>query len=369
MKKLICVLLVLSLLLCGCAAPEGEETMNATTQPTTQETTAEPTTEEPATEEPTEPPTEPEPEPEPEYYNPLTGEKQDAPADRRIFAVTINNVPPAIPHYGVSQADLYFEMFINDYATRGLALYSDIRQASDIGSVRSIRYNFIDIAQGYDAVVVYSGGSNEVLNDLRRSGVDSLHGELSGGDYHYRDQARRSAGYSSEHCLFVKGPETAAFAEDQGIRVTQDPNKTYGMTFGEVSSAEAGEAATDVRIAFNLYGNVKVTNMVYDETTGLYVYNQYKKVMNDPIYDQAEGFRNVIVVFANVTNKGQYHVADLVGEGKGYFACDGKIIPIKWYRDSESDTFHYTLEDGTPLIQGVGSSYIALVPMKSSVSW
>lgn len=366
MKKLISLLLILVLLLCGCGGKDAAPTDPSTEAPTTEHT--QPTTEMP-TEEPTEELTEPPTVPEPEYTNPLTGEKLDAPLENRLFAVTINNTRAAVPHYGVSQADVFFEMFINDYATRGVALFADITQVSDIGSVRSQRYNFTDIAQGYDAIMVYCGGSNEVISDMNKSGIDSIYAEIENGNYHYRDQARKSAGYSSEHCLFVKGPELKAFAESKGIDTTQSPDKDYGMTFGEVSSAASGETASTVNIRFSLYGNIKDSAMVYDETTGLYVYNQYKKEMTDPIYNQKEGFRNVIVVFANVTNKGVYHVADLVDSGKGYFACDGKIIPILWSRESETDTFHFTLTDGTPLVQGVGSSYIALVPLKSTVSW
>ena len=349
----------------------NDDNMMDATQPVTTQPTEKPTekpTEEP-TEEITEAPTEAPTEPEPEYFNPLTGEKIDGPATSRIFAVTINNIRPAIPHYGVSQADLYFEMFINDYATRGLALYYDISKVSDIGSIRSQRYNFTDIAASYDAVMIYCGGSDEVLTDMHKSGVDYIYAEISGQNYHYRDEARRQAGYGSEHCLFVKGPELVEYAKAQGISVTQDADKTYGLTFGEVSSAESGETAEKVRITFSLHDNHKITEMLYDTESGLYIYNQYGKEMVDPIYDQKEGFRNVIVVFANVNNKGVYHVADLEDEGKGYFACDGKIIPIRWSRSGDSDTFHFTLEDGTPLVQGIGNSYVALVPLKSNVKW
>ena len=52
------------------------------------------------------------------------------------MAVTINNIDPALPHFGVNDADLYFEMLCNDYATRGLAIYAD---PADMGSVGSVR--------------------------------------------------------------------------------------------------------------------------------------------------------------------------------------------------------------------------------------
>jgi hypothetical protein len=62
-----------------------------------------------------------------------------------------------------------------------------------------------------------------------------------------------------------------------------------------------------------------------------------------------------------------YHIAELVGSGEGYFACGGKIIPIKWSCESEGSPILFTLADGTPLELGVGNSYIALAPLKSTV--
>ena len=139
--------------------------------------------------------------------------------ENRIFGVTINNIPDALPHYGVMKADLYFEMFINDYATRGFALFTDLSEAGIIGSVRSMRMNFTDICQAYDAIGVFAGGSEKVLGDMRKAGIDNMSVESVKADYYFRDKQRREDGYASEHTLFVKGPEMRKFAEEQGIRV------------------------------------------------------------------------------------------------------------------------------------------------------
>ena len=64
-----------------------------------------------------------------------------------------------------------------------------------------------------------------------------------------------------------------------------------------------------------------------------------------------------------------YHVAELLGTGDGYYACNGKIIPIKWHREKDEEPFTFTLTDGTPLEQGIGNSYIAIVPLISTVEW
>ena len=100
MKRSIALILVLTLLLCGCGkkadAPQ-QAAAPAETAPV--QTTAAPTTE--PTTEPTTVPTEP-----PVYRNPVNGELLDAPFTGRIFANTISNLQENIPHVGAVKADV-----------------------------------------------------------------------------------------------------------------------------------------------------------------------------------------------------------------------------------------------------------------------
>ena len=364
---LICVLMALVLVIAGCAKDEPAPT-EPTTEPTTEATTEAPT--EPATEEPTEEPTEAPTEPE-GPTNPLTGEKLEEELTNRFFCVSINNVKPALPHRSVVNADLFFEMFINDYATRGLAMYADIENAGSIGSIRSLRYNFTDIAQGYDAIVVHAGGSESVMSDLKASGVKNLNGNNMGG--FYRDTARRSAGYALEHTLFAHGKDLLAEANKRGYRTTIDSEKDFGLNFTEDGTPANGETASKVDINFILKGRSKSTTMVYDKDLGGYVYQQYGMTMKDDATGEKECFENVIVIVTVVENKvasgNTYHVADIEGSGSGYFACGGKIISINWKRSGPNAPFSFTLADGTPLELGVGSSYIAIAPTTSQITW
>ena len=95
--------------------------------------------------------------------------------------------------------------------------------------------------------------------------------------------------------------------------------------------------------------------------------------MKDDATGEKECFENVIVIVTAVNNKvasgTTYHVAELEGSGSGYFACGGKLIPINWKRSGPNSTFSFTLADGTPLKLGVGSSYIAIAPTTSKISW
>jgi len=360
---LLCLLLAAVLCFAGCGS-QAEETQAPTAAPTEAPATEAPT--EAPTEEPTEAPTEA-----PTVYtNALTGEVLEEAQTTRIFGVTINNIPAALPHIGVSQADLFFEMFVNDYATRGLALYTDITKVERIGSVRSLRYNFTDLAIAYDAVIAHAGGSDEVLGDARRNDIAHINISTdSSTSYSLRDKDRYSNGYAIEHCLFAKGEGLYKHMEEKGYRVTRKTDKDYGLHFTEDGTPEAGEAASKINITFNLKGNKKLTTMTYSEDLGKYIYTQYGKQADSVKEENLEAFENVFVIITKVRNDGVYHVADLLGSGEGYFACGGKIIPVQWHHEAETDAITFTLTNGNPLIQGIGNSYIAIVPTTSTVSY
>ena len=366
---LVAALLCVVLAFAGCVSDEVTPTTEPSTEAATEAVTDAPT--DPPTDPPTEPPTEAPTDPPP--TNPLTGETLDAPLENRIVAVTINNVTPALPHYGVNEADLYFEMFVNDYATRGLALYTNIDQVEQIGSVRSMRYNFTDIGLGYDAIVCHSGGSSSVLSDAKSSGVAHMNIDTSGtGSYSFRDSARRSAGYSWEHCLFVDGTGIYDHAAASGYRTTLDTGKDFGLQFSADGTPD-GEDASTVSITFNHKGYTKNSTFDYDAASGRYLFSQYGRKMTDGATGERESFKNVIVIVTTVTNKtaggNTYHVAQLEGSGSGYYACGGKLVPITWHRAGPYAPFSFTLADGTPLQMGIGSSYIAIAPTASTISW
>ena len=370
MKRLIPFLLVLSLLLCACSSapeqtePSAEPSTAATTQPV--ETTQPPTEEttEPATEATTEPATEPT---ESAYRNPLNGEALDAPYVGRIIASTIDNVPPALPHHGISQADLFFEMFVNDYCTRGFALFSNAGEVESIGPIRSLRYNFTDIAMGFDAVVNYASGSEGPLSYIRKSGIDHI--SVDEGNYAYRDSDRyKNQGYNWEHTMFAKGQSLLDGAKERGFDIAVE-GLDFGLNFAEEAVPDNGQDAAEIEIIFTHNGRTKDSVMKYDAETGKYVFWQYGEEMIDENNGAPEAFQNVIVALVPVANDGVYHVADLIGRGEGYFACGGKLIPIRWSHESADSLYAFTLEDGTPLTLGVGSTYVGIVPTGSPVNF
>lgn len=362
MKRFLPVFLIVCLLLCACSPAQGE------TEPSTQQqtqTTAPSTvvTEPVESTEPTTQPTEPETEPVAQYIHPLTGEALEEPMTARPFLVTINNARAALPLLGVGDADIVYEMLTNGYSTRLLAVLTDVSDIELIGAIRSLRYGFVDIARSMDGIVVHAGGNTPIIDYLKQSGVTNSNALNSGGGY-FRDQNRLNAGYAKEHTLVAIPSVMVNYVQSRGIPVTTDGTRDYGMRFTKDGTPEGGATANVIAMSF-FTGN-KTTTMNYNASTGLYEFSQYGSTMVDGNTDKVISFRNVFTLYADTVNQDVYHVADLVGTGNGYYACGGKLVPIIWHHENPDAAFTYTLQDGTPLEQGVGTSYIGIIPTGSA---
>lgn len=359
MKRLIALMLMLTLLLCGCGA-KGEPAVTeapAAVPETTAAPTAEPTTE---------PTTVPTTEPAPVYVNPLNGEILDAPFTDRIFANTVSNLESNIPHVGVVKADMLIECYVNmDSVVRCLALFTDIDSVDAIGSTRSTRPMFNAIAQHYDLILSHAGGSDQALKDAKDRGVENFNIDawaVASTGASYRDKERKGA---YENTLYGIGSGIKAYAEAQGYPMTLE--RDYGFSFTDDGTPAEGIEAKDISITLTYKKAKKETRMVYDESTGKYAFNQYGQVMTDLKTEEVEAFRNVIVMYADITTTGIYHIADFSAGGTGYFACGGKLIPITWSCAGDKEPFRFFTESGEPLELGRGNTYMAICTPESPV--
>ena len=359
MKRLIALMLMLTLLLCGCGA-KGEPAVTeapAAVPETTAAPTAEPTTE---------PTTVPTTEPAPVYVNPLNGEILDAPFTGRIFANTVSNLADNIPHVGVVKADMLIECYVNmDSVVRCLALFTDIDSVDAIGSTRSTRPMFNAIAQHYDLILSHAGGSDQALKDAKDRGVENFNIDawaVASTGASYRDKERKGA---YENTLYGIGSGIKAYAEAQGYPMTLE--RDYGFSFTDDGTPAEGVEAKDISITLTYKKAKKETRMVYDESTGKYAFNQYGQVMTDLKTEEVEAFRNVIVMYADITTTGIYHSADFTAGGTGYFACGGKLIPITWSCAGDKEPFRFFTESGEPLELGRGNTYMAICTPESPV--
>ena len=357
-KGIIALCIVFSLMLTGCdLIPAASTLPPETTQAAT----------EPPTEAPVQAPTAPT-----VYTNPLTGVTQREPQDKRIFAVTISNIPDAVPRIGVCLADIYLEMYVNDSIVRGLALYTDPSFVSQIGPVRSNRVMFNDLAEHYDLITAHAGGSDYVMGDSRTREISNFNIDTQDSTYYsFRDMDRVRQGFGWEHVLFARGEGLEQKAIESGYDVSADPEKDYLLRFLPDGTPENGEDASDIDLTLTYHESKKECRFLFDEGFQRYVYWQYGKEMADGLTGEKESYDNVIIMFpTDIHQVGNgYQAANFEDGGTGYYASRGKIVPILWECDGEYAPFRFLTADGEQLYMTQGRTFIAITQVGPAIRW
>ena len=368
MKKRIfalCSALLLSLtVFAGCGSKPTEESAASEPEATA---TAAPTAEaESSAAESTAAPTEA-PSTEPANVNLLTGlpTLTDGAIGKRPVAVMVNNVDAALPQYGISAADLVFELPVEYDLTRLMAVYGDYTQIPEVCSIRSCRYYYPILAVGFDAIYVNWGMNESVARPTVNSmDIDQYDGDEYGlGDCFGRDKARYESGYAWEHTGVFHGPNFPSVLEKDKVRTDLKEDKT-GTAFNFVemdkNAAPNGEDAQKVRVDFGANYSV----FTYDEENHEYLKNFKDSPHMDGISKEQLKFENVIVLETEIKPYPGDEVIKYVdwegGENaKGYYISEGKMVPITWSKAGMYDPLKFFDANGNELQLNRGKSYIA----------
>lgn len=301
--------------------------------------------------------------------NPLTGlpVEEDA-INNRPYAIMINNLNKAQPQLGISKADIIYEVLVEGGITRMMAIFQDVSEAEEIGSIRSARPYFVDIALGYDAVYIHAGGSDDAYAELKRTGIYHLDG-VNGGktDIFFRDPDRRkNMGY--EHSLVTTSELILKYLPTYNVRLEHKDGYTSNMQFSDDAAPAGGLTAESVTVHFSAS---KTTIFNYSEEDGLYKASQYGKSYLDGNDSTQISVKNLLVLRTGVNvisgdAAGRIEVGT-TGSGTGSFYCDGKYVDIKWSRAKNSDQYTFTLKDGTELVFGRGKTYICIVSKSDKI--
>lgn len=313
---------------------------------------------------------EPEPEPVgPAGTNPLTGLPMEEELEQdRPVAVMLNNLKAAQPQLGVSQADIIYEIPAEGGITRMLGLFQSLEDVGTLGSIRSTRAYYLEVALGHDALLVHAGGSPEAYRDIPAWGVDNMDGVRGSSDakIFWRDPERRkTAGY--EHSLLTSGANILDYLAGGRYRTEHQTDYEYPQTFAEDGTPANGTAAEHVTLRFS---NYKTGTFDYDAATGLYLVGQYGGAYTDGNTGEQVGVTNVLFLETDIyqiagDSAGRLSVK-LTGTGNGIYFCGGKSIPIQWSKADRNSPFVYRLTDGTSLTLGQGTSYVCILDPDSS---
>lgn len=300
--------------------------------------------------------------------NPLTGEA-DFPAEtvgKRPIAIMVENSPEARPQWGLSTPDVVVEGVVEGGITRMMWLYADVNDIPKVGPTRSARHDYVELAEGLDAIYVHFGGSTYAYNAIKNDKVDDIDG-LSDGKYFARDKSRNVA---TEHTAYTTGDKLQSAITNMKIRTDAKDGYTTPFTFASEKRTLPGGACSSVLAVFS--NNYKHT-FKYNAQDGLYYNYMNSKEMKD-----ADGttmaVTNVLILYTDVSNvsgsSSGHKDWDLTG-GSGVYISNGTYQNIKWSKGTSStptSQLKLTDESGATLQLNTGKMWIGFVPTANSGS-
>lgn len=352
-RKLRIILAVLTFAVCftGCGNKEDEAAANI---PAAEATQAEETVEEETEEDII---------PEGMYRSELTNELiSEELKNQRPIAVMVDNEKTALPHYGISQADVVYELMNstkNDRITRLMVLVKDWGSIEQLGSVRSLRPTNILLAAEWNAVICHDGGPFYNDQYLTKDYSDNFSGTFSrvnnGKAWEFTEYILSgdleknftNTGYSREYNEHYSGPHYQFATENNQV---------------DFSDIETALDADTVILPFKHNGSY----LEYDQETGLYNYFEYGSAHVDAgNNNQQTAFKNVLIQNCtfNQLDENGYMIFNCIDSGRlGYYITNGKAIMVSWRKTTETDITRYFDAEGNEITLNTGKTYVAFVP-------
>ena len=300
------------------------------------------------------------------YRSELTNEWIDISLqNQRPVAIMVDNEKTALPHYGLTEADVVYEIMnstANNRITRFMAIVKDWGKITRFGNIRSTRPTNIMLAAEWNAILCHDGGPF-YINDWVKKAYSN---NLSGGF------ARINNGKATEFTEYITTGELEKRIKAAGY--TKEYNAFYPgphFTFNETENDLSGHPAALPCNLIALPFPHNQSMLMYNPVTMTYDYYEYGQPHIDPQHNNAQlTFKNLLIqdtTFAQLDKNGYLiYNAIYLGLRSGYYITDGKVIEVVWIKAAENaPTLYFDKLTGLPIQLNTGKTYIALVPNDS----
>ena len=292
--------------------------------------------------------------------NPLTGEENLAPGleSKRPVAIMINNIKAAWDaQTGVGAADIVYETLVEGGITRLMAVYQNIGAAPTIGTVRSARYSYAELALSLDAIYISMGADKKYYEPYQKQLGIQWYNLMS----HEAASFRVKNGKAYEHTLYTSGERLSKNLAKANIRMNvRDSRKKTIFDFAPPAESRtlSGGTCNTLKVNFSdTYGS----SYKYDPAAKTYLKLQGGSPHKDYKTGAQLKVRNVFVLFTKVTEFSDgYHVKSDLSSGSGYYATEGTYQEISWSKGAAANLFTFTNKDGTPLVVNAGKSWVSI---------
>lgn len=297
------------------------------------------------------------------YRSELTNEWIDeALKNQRPIAAMIDNEKTALPHYGVSEADIVYEITnstANDGITRLMALVKDWGSIEQLGSIRSVRPTNLQLIPEWNAIICHDGGPFYIDDYLANDYVNNFSGGFSrvdngksrefteyimAGDL---DKKFDGSKYSKEYNDYYPGPHYKFADETSPV---------------DLSSNAKSKDASHVQLPYKH----NKPFLDYNADDGLYYYSEYGSKHVDPgNNNQQLAFKNILLQnarYVKFDDNGYMMFHSIDYDRDGYYITNGKAMPITWSKSEELAVTQYFDMDGNEITLNTGKTYVALIP-------
>lgn len=296
---------------------------------------------------------------EPAFNAPFTGMGLEVDAKDAPIVVLINNLAPARPQSGLSQADVIWEVLAEGGITRLVALFqSTTENEFDIGPVRSNRPYFIDLAGSYGAIIAHAGASNDayaILQGQKKSYLDEI---SNAGSYFWRSKERKAP-----HNLYTN---LGKLREGANKKSYQTELLVAGYKFDQQNTKPQVGTIKQLEVNFQLKGYR--LGYQYDDAKGTYLRSINDEPHIDKNNDEQLSTTNLIFIQAEhkvLDNEGRLSV-DLQSGGDALIINHGNKIEGNWIR-AEDGMIRF-LQNGAEITLAQGKSVIHIIPTGKAIT-
>ena len=301
-----------------------------------------------------------------DIYSPIDGGKSTKDENKKaVIGIMIDNHPGARPQSGLEDAGIIYEFKVEGDFTRYLALFQNAN-TKQIGPVRSARPYFVEAISEYDGIYAHFGGSDEGIRTIGKLNVDNLDGmELEHKTFIRNKDVKKVAphnAYTSMKLLneAIKDKNYKEERDFTGFKFDLD-----GKNIEEQMSK--GEDLKSITIPFNSEYTV---GFDYNNDSS-YTVSRNNQNFIDEATDNEVSAKNIIIQYADskVVGAGGTLAIATIGEGKGKFITDGKIIDITWSKASSTDKTIFKTLNNEEILLNPGQTWIEVVDTTANIDF
>ncbi len=279
--------------------------------------------------------------------------------------MVLDNAEDAYPHWGVSQADIIFQVpNAGSGVTKLLALFAD-QYPEEAGPVRSGRASMLPVAMSFNSAFAYAGPP--AASDAENVDLEALlkKWKLKANHRAYNLLSGDFANRISTGTAHNMTCHIAAIHQD--LIANEVTFKQRPFLFAKKPRTD-GEAATNIRILHRGESSDSGSNSAsravfnYDEATGTYTRTNSSGLYIDRNTGEPVTFANVIVVRVQFCwEAGYVYLKDhMVGSGCAEIFQNGRYVRGAWVRTSNTGRLILVDADGSELKLQRGKSFIVI---------